>query len=315
LTKRSYVLKFNKRCTWNLVGTKRTMVWLDGLAAAMGLQPSYLGNYPSIRYILGPGTRETGQPNIVEPDLDSFPKLKKDLLQASSLTSLRLWTDPETHDFVCELNDASPELAKTQILLSLNPVYESIMRCCGIPLHAALAEHSGRAFLLAGNHGVGKSTCCLRLPSSWNALCDDEAVVLHGRRGYYAHPIPTWSVYLSQVSHPRLDVSRRLPLSSLFFLEKARDVEIVQMGQGEAALRILKSSKEVWLKRMNAFDRLAKRSLRTRILENSCKLARQVPAYLLRVSATGEFWKAIESLIDRDANEMQVPEESRQILS
>lgn len=306
----SYVLKFDSRCTWNLVATDGTNRWLDGLAEIMGLQPGYLANYPTIRYIPATAPLEMGRFDISEPDFQALCAAKKKEWQASCFPWLRTWSDRQTRELFCELSNASPRHAKTQMWLSLNPVYQGIMRCGGIPLHAALVEHLGRAFLLAGNHGVGKSTCCRRLPSPWTALSDDEAFVLAGRQGYYAHPMPTWSAYLSQISQPSLDVSRRAPLSAVFFLEKASRDEVVPIGQGEAALRILKSAREAFIKRMNGFDRLSKRSPKTRLFENACKLAREIPAYMLRVSKTGEFWKAIEALLDDDVNEQRVPEES-----
>ena len=298
LEKASYVLKLDELCTWNLIGTRATKVWLGRLAATMGLQPGYLGNYPSIKYILGRKLNEPSGVRIGEPDLGESPILKKVKWEIPGLPFLRVWSQLHTPDLVCELSNMSSEpLSSTMMWLSLDLVYEGAIRCGGIPLHAALAERSGRAFLLAGDHGAGKSTCCSRLPMTWSALCDDETFILNGGYGYYAHPFPRWSDYLFQAPQQPIDVSKRAPLSAIFFLEKATRVEIVSIGRGEAAVRINESANQACRTRMRGFETLIRRQLRTRILDNACKLAGQVPAYVLRVSKTGRFWKAIEEVV------------------
>jgi SynChlorMet cassette protein ScmC len=298
LEKASYVLKLDERCAWNLIGTGKTMIWLGRLAATMGLQPGYLGNYPSINYILGTKLNEPSGVRIGEPNLGERPILKKVKWEIPGLPFLRVWSQLHTPDLVCELSNTSSEpLARTMMWLSLVQVYERAILCGGIALHAALAERSGRAFLLAGDHGVGKTTCCSRLPMTWSALCDDETFVLSGGYGYYAHPFPTWSAYLLELPQQPLEVSKRVPLSAIFFLEKATRVEIVSIGRGEAAVRINESANQACRTRMRGFETLVRRELRTRILDNACKLAGQVPAYVLRISKTGRFWKAIEEVV------------------
>ena len=298
LEKASYVLKLDERCAWNLIGTGKTMIWLGRLAATMGLQPGYLGNYPSINYILGTELSEPSGVRIGESDLGERPILKKVEWEIPGVPFLRVWSHRHTPDLVCEIsNTLSEPLASTVMWLSLDVVYERAIRCGGIPLHAALAEHSGRAFLLAGDHGAGKTTCCSRLPMTWSALCDDETFVLNGNYEYYAHPFPRWSDYLFQAPQQPIDVSKRAPLSAIFFLEKAARVEIVSIGRGEAAVRINESANQACRTRMRGFETLIRRQLRTKILDNACKLAGQVPAYVLRVSKTGRFWKAIEEVV------------------
>jgi SynChlorMet cassette protein ScmC len=300
LEKASYVLKLDERCAWNLIGTRATKVWLGRLAATMGLQPGYLGNYPSIKYTLGTKLNEPSGVRIGEPCSGDRPILKKVEWEIPGLPFLRVWSQRHTPDLVCEFsNTLSEPLASTMMWLSLDLVYERAIRCGGIPLHAALAEHSGRAFLLAGDHGAGKSTCCSRLPMTWSALCDDETFVLNGGYGYYAHPFPRWSDYLFQTPQEPIDVSKRAPLSAIFFLEKTARVEIVSIGRGEAAVRLNESASQACCSRMHGFETLIRRQLRTRILDNACKLAGQVPAYVLRVSKTGRFWKAIEEVVAR----------------
>jgi SynChlorMet cassette protein ScmC len=292
------VLKLDERCTWNLIGTGKTMIWLGRLAATMGLQPGYLGNYPSIHYILGTEFSEPFGVRIGEPDSGERSILKKVIWGIPGQPFLRVWSHSDIPDLVCELpNTWSEPLVSTMMWLSLDLVYERAIRCGGIPLHAALAERSGRAFLMAGDHGAGKTTCCSRLPMTWNALCDDETFVLKGSYGYYAHPFPRWINFLFQLPHEPIDVSKRVPLSAIFFLEKTARVEIVPIGRGEAAVRINESANQACGARMHGFETLCRRQLRTRILDNACRLAEQVPAYVLRVSKTGRFWKAIEEVV------------------
>ena len=298
-TRASYILQLNRGCTWNLMGTGAAGAWLDGLAAIMGLPRGHLSRYPSIRYIPGPECGETDKPCMGNPDPVKTSRLKEEGWELSDVQCLRLWSHRERPDLLCEVpNTRNEGLVNLTMWISLNPVYERAIRCGGIPIHAALVERSGRAFLLAGNHGVGKTTCCSRLPAEWNALCDDETFVFSSGEEYYCHPIPTWSNYILQHSQKPLEISTKLPLAAIFFLERSAEVGIVPIKTGEAALRINRSASEIYFRRMPGFSAHVRRELRSTIFENACKSAGNIPAYVLRISKTGEFWKAIEGVLD-----------------
>jgi len=297
LGKASYIFKLDKCCTWNLIGTDATKVWLDRLAATMGLQPGYLCDYPCIEYILRAETNESDRVGIGEPDLGDLSILKKAEWEIPDLPWLRIWSPPNTRDLVCEFYNIPEHFVSAMMFLSLDPIYKRAIWCGGFPLHAALTEHSGRAFLLTGGHDAGKTTCCNRLPGTWRALCDDETFVLNGRDGYYAHPFPRWSAYLYDLPQQPLDVSQGVPLAAIFFLEKAARQEIALIGLAEAAVRINESANQACLRRMHGFETLVRWELRTRIFDNACKLARRVPAYVLRISKACRFWEAIEEVV------------------
>jgi SynChlorMet cassette protein ScmC len=76
----------------------------------------------------------------------------------------------------------------------LDPIFMQVIDTGALPLHAGLVEREGRGALLAGPSGIGKSTCCAKIPAPWNAHSDDETIVLRDSIGrFVAHPFPTWS--------------------------------------------------------------------------------------------------------------------------
>jgi SynChlorMet cassette protein ScmC len=297
LGKISYIMRLGEGFAWNLVGTDATEVWVDRLAATMGLEPGNLGNYPSIEYILGAKTNALDRVSIAEPDSGKPSFLKKSKWQISGLPWMRICSTPERLDLLCEFYNVPQDIVSALMLLSLDPIYEAAIRKGGIPLHAALIGHSGRGVLLIGDHDAGKTTCCNRLPSTWITLCDDETFVLEGSHGYHAHPFPRWSAYLYGLPQQPLDVSRGMPLAAIFFLEKAARLGIAPIGVGESVVRINASARQACLRRMHGFETCVRRELRTRMLDIACKIAREVPAYVLRTSMECRFWEAIEAAV------------------
>jgi len=136
-----------------------------------------------------------------------------------SSRTIRVWCHSNIGDVLCEVNNKGQDnIEYINMWYSLQPIYRRSVSLGGVPFHAGLAEINGRGFLFVASGGIGKSTCCRRLPDYWKPLCDDETlVVLDNQNEYRAHPFPTWSDYLMNRAHNTWDIQYSVPVSAIFF--------------------------------------------------------------------------------------------------
>jgi SynChlorMet cassette protein ScmC len=222
--------------------------------------------------------------------------------QAWSLRDLkpvRIWSTNGTSEKVIEVPFlGNKELEIISMLFSLIPVHHAVISNGGLPFHAALVTKNGSGLLLAGPGDRGKSTCAARIPRPWEALCDDEAMIVREKNGQYAvHPFPTWSDHMSGRSHKTWDVQRYVPLRAIFFLEQSEDDKIVEISKSQAATRSYRAAEQVSGQNWRGLDPAEVREFRNKLFENACNLIKEVPAYVLRVSLAGRFWEEMEKVL------------------
>jgi SynChlorMet cassette protein ScmC len=80
-------------------------------------------------------------------------------------------------------------------------------------------------------------------------------------------------------------------------MEQAETDEVLPLGQGEAAAYIHHSAMAVYRRRLYHLDRRESKSLRLKLFDNACELAKAIPAFKLRVSLKGRFWEKIEAVL------------------
>lgn len=86
-------------------------------------------------------------------------------------------------------------------------------------VHGALLEHDGRALLLCGPSGIGKSTTALRMSRRCRILADDCFMLERNDGSYQARPLPTWSSYLFNKERLAIcDARKSFPVSQLLIL-------------------------------------------------------------------------------------------------
>ncbi len=167
----------------------------------------------------------------------------------------------------------------------------------GLPFHAGLIELDGNGILIAANGGIGKSTCCRRIPPPWRALGDDQSLIVRDNSGrYVVHPFPTWSEHLWKPSSKTWNVERYVNLSAIFFLERAEYDEVVPLERKRSLFMINEMAIQAAVVGIINMNKEEERLLRLRLFNNSCDLSRSVPAYILRASLHGQFWKEIEKV-------------------
>ena len=291
-----FILRLNGQLSWNVTGTGGTKEWLTKWARIMGLESGCEDGLPTIRFIRGTPVGPIGTEVPWRPDFPILEALPRDGWQVRDLRVIRIWRHPERTDLVCELlNVPVDHIEATMMWQALHPLYETVMCRGGFPLHAALVEHRGKGFLLAGAGGRGKTTCCERLPSDWTALSDDETLLVRsGKERPAAHPFPTWSA--TKANGRSWQVSRNVEPVAIFFLEQSADDRAVPMGQGEAAVRINQSANQSCFGRLRSLPVSSRNEWRKMLFQNACDTAKIIPAYSLHVTKTGRFWEIIEEM-------------------
>jgi len=298
---KSYILKLNEDLRWLLSGKAGTHAWLTRLAQIMELPPSD-GKEPTlstVTFIRSSSTPESIGETAGLADLELINHLRSDGWPSRELTFVVTWFHPKTPDIYCELlNSQNHYLEVMMMAQSLFLFYSAATEQGGIPLHSALAEKDGAGILLVGRGGIGKSTCCRRLPSYWTVMCDDETLIVRDRlNSYVAHPFPTWGDYLLKRSRGTWNVSKSVSLSAVFFLDRAGVDSVHPVGRGEAAVLLNQSATQVCARQMDRLDDEVRREWRKALFENASDLARSVPAFRLRVSPEGDFWREIETVL------------------
>jgi SynChlorMet cassette protein ScmC len=294
-----YCLQLANGQGWHLISTEGVRAWVEKFASIMELTCCKPNGDPNLIFIRREsGNRERRDPikGLVSNPRGGFPSRG---WSTHNLSLLTLWSHNDVPDVICEIgHEDRHNLEIASMYLSLHPIYQRAQDSGGLPFHAALVRWNGIGILLAAPGNSGKSTCCRRLPPPWQALCDDETLIVRDKqKGYLAHPFPTWSDYLLRGSKRTRNVQRHLPVSAIFFLEQAETDEAVHIGQGQAAIRINQSSIEVCRRNWKNLDREEEVSIRKKLFHNACHLARVVPAFKLRVSLNGPFWEEIEKVL------------------
>ena len=117
------------------------------------------------------------------------------------------------------------------------------------------------------------------------------------KTGYQVHPFPTWSDYVTAGKTKTWRVESSVPLSGVFFLEQSQIDEVVPIGKGEASLLMADSGFHVCVKGWGSVGRRRRLELTREIHTSASELARAVPAFRLRASLHGEFWRGVEKAL------------------
>jgi SynChlorMet cassette protein ScmC len=293
--------------SWHIAATEDARAWLDGLARIMELskcgshgrkniyvlRSSFLD--PSVNDTINSDLIPAGLPrdgwkcitNIIETWYnDSCPDI---ILNLGPVYKPR---PGNVHDVTLEQH----ELA--QMSLSYYPYYKQTADAGGMPIHAGLVCRDGVAVLLAAPGGTGKSTCCRRIPPPWQAMSDDEALIIPtGTGSYHVHPFPTWSDYFYGRNERTWNSGSHLPLGGIFFVEQSPIDKAEPLMGGMAASKIFRSSMQAYNRCLVGMDIPTIRVNRANLFDNSCELAKKLPTFRLQVSLTGEFWKEIENVL------------------
>jgi len=288
-----YRLRLANGHEWNLLSSEEVTPWLQKLAGIMQLKTHELNGSPKLIF------------HLRGEDLD--PTLRQGLPKKGwkehDIKSVKFWFHPKHQDVICEIgDDETHELSVIRMWQALAPIYRKVQEDGGFPFHCGFVAKDGKGVLLAAPGNTGKSTCCRRIPSPWEAMSDDEAViVLNDKKEYMAHPFPTWSNFLWKRDEGdfRMDWNseKAIPLKAIFFLEQSEVESVETVGQGQAAIFMNESATQVCRRSWRKLDPDVEKRLKRKIFENACEMAKAIPAYILKVSLNGKFWEKIEEVL------------------
>jgi len=286
----SYSLQLSSSQKWNFSTTdKALLTWLKELAGIIELSAGTIG-----------GGRQMFCSIENDQTKNDFKATRQALInngwQCHNLPALSVLHHELTSDVLCHMKHIGTPVDKIKAMRDiLYPLYRDSINQGGILFHAGLIEKEGKGVVLAGRTGAGKSTCCKRLPDQWKTLCDDEILVVLGNDGVYrAHPFPTWSEYLNGGSAKTWNVQYSVPLCGVFFIEQSDLDASVCLGQGKAAFCMNESALQVYRKYWSMANDDNQRKFLSHLFDNSCEMAKKIPAFNLRVSLYGCFWEEIE---------------------
>jgi len=284
---------------WHITGSEVVRPWVEKLAAILELRICDRNGDPNLIFLRRETVKEKGGEWIRCLDAKIQGDLPWTGWKVRKLPAIQMWCHPEVPDVIFEIgHKQNYQLDILRMLLTLYPILERAQDSGGLPFHAAVVERKGVGILLAASANIGKSTCCSRLPSPWQTLCDDEALVVRDdKKLYQVHPLPTWSEYFMKRSEQTWNVERHVPLAAIFFLEQAEIDNVVPMGRGQAAVSIAQSAMQVYDLNWSNVDRAEVRAFRRKLFDNGCDLARVIPAFKLQVSLDGRFWEKIEKVL------------------
>jgi len=290
---------------WLMMGANGLESWLEKLARIMELKRwndkrDGKEAYQKLIFVKNGSGKEENFTPIALLDLEIRKGLPEAGWKFNDLRSLRAWFHKGVSDVICEIeNQMDDDQSITHMMNISYLIHQRVIDTGGFPFHAGLVEKDGRGIVLAAPGGTGKSTCCRRIPKPWNPLCDDTSLIFCDNGGaVLAHPYPTWTDYLWRRSEGTWHVERHVPLRGIFFLKQAETDEVIPIGQGEAAIYINQSATEIVRPYWWKLDHERLRVYRKKLFENACELTKVVPAFILHVSLTGQFWKEIEKVLE-----------------
>lgn len=286
-----YRLRLNDGLIWRIAGDDDRFALAREMARVMELEPEPAGSDAAGARLVftGPGGREAAE--------------SAEAGQATLLVEgprSRLWQHADRQDVVCEVRDeVQGDEVYHAMRMAVQAIHHDNFLRGGLTIHGALLEHEGRGVLLAAKGGTGKSTCCRRLPDTWQARCDDETLVARTADGrFVAHPFPTWSHYLDEEGIKTWVTERGIPLAAIFFLERADEDEVVPLPAHEAPMWLYHSIFPVYQRQLGRqLDAEAKRAFKTGLFDNACDMVRTVPCRVLRAGRYGRFWEPIEEVL------------------
>ena len=113
----------------------------------------------------------------------------------------------------------------------------------------------------------------------------------------HIHPFPTWSDYIVERAENTWDVQRSILLSAIFFIEQSEVDNATPLSVSQASILISNSAVQAIKGNKTLENRKYHSSIMTTIFNNSLDIAKLIPAFRLKVSLKGEFWKEIERVV------------------
>jgi hypothetical protein len=172
-------------------------------------------------------------------------------------------------------------------------ILEDMVHLAGGVLHAGMAVLEGRCYLFTAPPGGGKTTALSRIPSPWEVVSDDTALIWPEGDGVFrASPLPTWSALIgvkkTMPSIPRWEVGRSVPVGGLILLKKSKQLRLTLLPAHQAAPHLYRALSEYPAVLVN------RDSFRKELFRAACAVARGLPLWELEKPRDGNFWGLLQ---------------------
>ena len=151
-------------------------------------------------------------------------------------------------------------------------------------VHGALLERDGKALLLCGPSGIGKSTTSLRLAKSMTILADDCFCLYRREGAWYARPLPTWSSYLfGKARLAKCEARHETRVARLVIIGRNAE-KYTELTPGEAMLGVANSFTEMVKWHVERFPEKLRSPLLAAAVDGASELSRTLPAGALQLT-------------------------------
>jgi len=261
---------------YNLIAGKKNEFWLNEIARIMQLQFKPVKNSFKLLYFRN-------------PQIFKFFHGAKKEFESLGLKYFSTSTNAMLIDLGKEADKRNEYL---KFKHSFYPLFEKVILSGGFPVHGGLIDNG---CILAGNSGSGKSTCCRRSP--WSALCDDTSLIIKTKSGYLAHPWPSWGDYIQRNMNTTFPVEKSIPLKALFIVQKEKINKAIPLKISESVLQIYNFALQRIHVEINQIDKRRALKIKTQLFKNIWKLLEIIPAFTLKATLQGKFWKEMEGVL------------------
>lgn len=170
----------------------------------------------------------------------------------------------------------------------------------GFLYHGGLADFRGKGVLLAGASGSGKTSASILLKDPWTSLSDDLTIVVKDDKGkYFAHPLPTWSVFFGKelsVKKNFWELENKIPVSVAVFFDRGPDNRIKKAGKAHSLCLLTELAKQSNRFLLQKMDLQVVSEFNKKFFLNINEFIRKIPGFTLELDLKKEFWEEMEKI-------------------
>lgn len=166
-----------------------------------------------------------------------------------------------------------------------------------VPVHSISIVKEGKAVLLIGESGVGKSTCYKKVTCGWSGGSDDLSFLRLNNESNQIIPYPTWSNFLpwGKEKKQSWDISKRYVLQSVYILKKGND-KIKKILKFEAVMAIYRQLSNFFsVFNFSEFDKNAYLSKMRSLFQIAEEITKSYDVNVLEHSLNGDYCSLIEA--------------------
>ena len=169
-------------------------------------------------------------------------------------------------------------------------------------MHGALLENGGRAVVISGPSGIGKSTTAQRMSGHFRILADDCLLLCRDGERWMARPLPTWSAYFC--GKPLLavcDVREAYPVSHLLVLGRGA-AKYTPLSRMTAMIGIAPAFTDMMQWHSDSLPEEMRRELSDAALDAASEAVRSIPCGALQLTLECDIFRLLSEAAPAKVN-------------